>query len=196
VGPPRRSPFLSHGRVRACLSYHWLMGPTSSFSRASTRFSVMWGRTIRLPSTSHRRVCRADSPPRITLRPGISDFPDPINVARGRLRIPLWPYRFGSWSPVGTGGREGSFGTPLGSCRRAAATIVTLSGGHSVSSVGIGLITESWGSFLHHQFEERPLWRPGFVVERWDPPLPVDDPGHSWNHGEQPPHRIASLPFA
>jgi hypothetical protein len=37
----------------------------------------------------------------------------------------------------------------------AAATIVTLSGGHSVSSVGIGLIAESWGSFLHHQFEER-----------------------------------------
>ena len=21
------------------------------------------------------------------------------------------------------------------------------------------------------------LWRPGFVVERWDPPLPVDGPG-------------------
>jgi hypothetical protein len=152
------------------LSYHWLMGPTSSFSRASTRFSAMWGRTIRLPSTSHRRVCRADSPPRISLRPGISDFPDPINVARGRLRIPPWPYRFGSWSPVGTGGREGSFGTPLGSCRRAAATIVTLSGGHSVSSVGIGLIAESWGSFLHHQFEERPRWRPEFVVGVSFPP--------------------------
>ena len=102
------------------MSYHWLMGPTSSFSRASTRFSTMWGRTIRLPSTSHRRVWHADSPPRISLRPGISDFPDPINVARGRLRIPPWPYHFGSWSPVGTGGREGSFGTPLGSCRRAA----------------------------------------------------------------------------
>jgi hypothetical protein len=40
------------------------------------------------------------------------------------------------------------------------------------------------------------LWRLGFVVERWDPPLPVDGSGHSWNHGEQPPHRIAPLPFA
>jgi hypothetical protein len=54
--------------------------------------------------------------------------------------------------------------TTLGAHRRvrrergssAAATIVTLSGGHSVSSVGVGLIAESWGSFLHHQFEERP----------------------------------------
>jgi hypothetical protein len=79
------------------------------------------------------------------------------------------PY-LASWSPVGTGGREGSFGTPLGSCRRAAATIVTLSGGHSVSSVGIGLIAESWGSFLHHQFEERPRWRPEFVVGVSFPP--------------------------
>jgi hypothetical protein len=80
--------------VRAWLSYHWLMGPTSSFSRASTHFSAMWGRIIRPPSTSHRRVCRTDPPPRISLRPSISYFPDPINVARGRLRFPPWPYRF------------------------------------------------------------------------------------------------------
>jgi hypothetical protein len=52
----------------------------------------------------------------------------------------------------------------------AAATIVTLSGGHSVSSVGIGLIAESWGSFLHHQFGERPRWRPEFVVGVSFPP--------------------------
>jgi hypothetical protein len=78
-------------------------GPTSSFSRASSHFSAMWGRIVRPPSTSHRRVCRADSPPCISLRSGILDFPDPINVARGRLRILHlpWPYRFRFVEPCG-----------------------------------------------------------------------------------------------
>jgi hypothetical protein len=46
--------------VRVWLSCRWLIGSTSSFSRAFTHFPAMWGRTIRLPSTSGHRTGSTD----------------------------------------------------------------------------------------------------------------------------------------
>jgi hypothetical protein len=71
--------------VRAWLSCRWLMGSTSSFSRAFTHFPAMWGRTIRLPSTSEHLTGSTDSAGRARSSRA-SDRPFPPN--RREVRNP------------------------------------------------------------------------------------------------------------